>query len=118
MSRSTSDSHDSPFASVKSLDLLGAFCLLGASLLLVTALLEAGVTFSWKSAPTISLFTLSGILWIAFYFKNIASQDQSRTQSPLYFPGSFLRIEHGWVRSCKISQIRLPTEVKTDLVRQ
>jgi hypothetical protein len=35
-------------------------------LLLVTALLEASTAYSWSSALTISLLTISGVLWISF----------------------------------------------------
>lgn len=47
-------------------DFLGAFLLLAASILLVTALEEAGTHFEWRSAFTIVLLILSVFLWIAF----------------------------------------------------
>ncbi|ORY05713.1 major facilitator superfamily domain-containing protein [Clohesyomyces aquaticus] len=58
----------SPFAKsiLTELDLTGASCLLGASLLLVLALLEGGVAFKWRSAPEISILVISGLLWILF----------------------------------------------------
>lgn len=33
---------------------------------LVVVLLEGGVSFAWNSGATIALFTVSGVLWIAF----------------------------------------------------
>jgi Zn-dependent protease with chaperone function len=52
--------------SMQRLDFLGAFLLIGANLLLVTALLEASTTFSWHSPVIIVLLALSGMLWISF----------------------------------------------------
>ncbi|PYH88111.1 MFS general substrate transporter [Aspergillus ellipticus CBS 707.79] len=48
-------------------DILGSLLLLAATLLLVTALEEADEEYSWKSAFTIALLTISGILWIMFF---------------------------------------------------
>lgn len=51
---------------LKRLDFLGAALLLVATLLLVTALEEAGIRFPWKSAFVIILLIVSGLLWIMF----------------------------------------------------
>ncbi|OAG06096.1 MFS multidrug transporter-like protein [Paraphaeosphaeria sporulosa] len=94
--------HRSKLARSRSLDLLGAFCLLGASLLLVTALLEAGVTFKWKSAPTISLFTLSGILWIAFVLQEYRLSKSVHTTTEPIFPWEFFQ-NRAWVGTLMLS---------------
>lgn len=52
----------------RKLDIVGATLLLAATLLLVTALDEANEQFSWKSAFTITLLSISGVLWIMFSF--------------------------------------------------
>ncbi|CAG8890497.1 unnamed protein product [Penicillium egyptiacum] len=51
----------------KRLDVLGAFMLIGASLLLVTVLNETYLQFEWSSGTVISLLVLSGALWVAFF---------------------------------------------------
>ncbi|KAJ5626428.1 MFS general substrate transporter [Penicillium herquei] len=48
------------------IDILGAFSLLAATLLLVTGLDEADEQFSWQSAFTIAVLTIAGVLWILF----------------------------------------------------
>ncbi|PYI00240.1 MFS general substrate transporter [Aspergillus sclerotiicarbonarius CBS 121057] len=48
------------------LDVLGAILLLAATLLLVTALDEANEQYTWRSAFTITLLTVSGVLWVMF----------------------------------------------------
>ena len=53
-------------ASLVRIDVFGAFFLLGATLLLVTVLLEAGTSFSWNSATSISLLVVSAVMWIIF----------------------------------------------------
>ncbi|KAJ6007267.1 MFS general substrate transporter [Penicillium herquei] len=50
----------------KRIDIPGAFSLLAATLLLVAGLDEADEEFSWQSAFTIAVLTISGILWIIF----------------------------------------------------
>ncbi|KAF2451073.1 hypothetical protein P171DRAFT_439600 [Karstenula rhodostoma CBS 690.94] len=90
-----------------SLDLIGAFCLLGASLLLVTDLLEAGVTFEWKAAPSISLFTLSGVLWTAFVLQKYRlSQSEHTTTEPI-FPWEFFQ-NRAWMGTPILSVSRCP----------
>ncbi|CAF9905284.1 MAG: hypothetical protein ALECFALPRED_000206 [Alectoria fallacina] len=53
-------------ASLARLDLSGALLLLGATLLLVTVLLEAANQFSWYSMTAIAFFVLSGVLDLLF----------------------------------------------------
>lgn len=48
------------------LDFLGAALLLAASMLLVTALLEASIRFGWNAGGTIALLTLSACGWVGF----------------------------------------------------
>lgn len=102
ISHSRTGVRDSPLASARSLDILGSFCLLGASLLLVTALLEAGATFTWRSAPTISLFTLSGILWIAFLLQEChLSRSRYKITEPI-FPWEFFK-NRAWMGTLLLS---------------
>ncbi|KAF2468467.1 MFS general substrate transporter [Lindgomyces ingoldianus] len=51
---------------VERVDFLGSLLLIGANLLLVTALLEASTTYSWSSGVTIALIVLSAVLWVLF----------------------------------------------------
>ena len=76
-------------ASLSRLDLLGAFLLLGATLLLVTVLLEAPNEFSWHSPTAITLFVLSGVLGLLFLVnERIVTGDNWRPE-PI-FPWRFL----------------------------
>lgn len=69
-------------------DALGAFLLLGASILLVAALEEGGIRFAWNSAIIIVFFTISGALWIAFFvWEWYASREGSKVE-PM-FPWRF-----------------------------
>jgi hypothetical protein len=54
-------------SSLKRLDLPGAFLMLSATMLLITALLES-YQFGWNSAFTITLLIISGLLHLAFLF--------------------------------------------------
>lgn len=75
---------------IKTLDLIGAFLLLGASLLLVTALLEADVSFAWDSAASICLFVFAGVFIAAFlYYEFYLSRSKTKTCDPV-FPWEFL----------------------------
>ncbi|OTB06093.1 hypothetical protein M426DRAFT_259520 [Hypoxylon sp. CI-4A] len=51
----------------KRVDLLGALLSLAASILLVFAVQQGGVAYSWNSSAIIASFILSGILWIGFF---------------------------------------------------
>lgn len=59
--RPSSDKH-----SIRRVDFVGSFLLVGANLFLVTALLEASTDYSWSSPLTIVFLTMSGVLWPAF----------------------------------------------------
>jgi hypothetical protein len=52
--------------SLQRVDFLGTFLLIAANLLLVTALLEASIAFSWNSPVIIVLLVLSAVAWMAF----------------------------------------------------
>jgi hypothetical protein len=47
-------------------DFLGAFTSLGASILLVFALEQAGTEYPWNGAAIIASFVLSGVGWVVF----------------------------------------------------
>ena len=51
---------------IKRVDFIGAFLLLAASILLISALEEGGIEYSWASSVVLSLLSLSVILWIVF----------------------------------------------------
>jgi hypothetical protein len=51
---------------LRSLDLLGAFLLLAASVILIFALEEGGNQYSWKSAVIVSSLAISLLLWVGF----------------------------------------------------
>ncbi|PLB51489.1 MFS general substrate transporter [Aspergillus steynii IBT 23096] len=51
---------------LRQVDFLGAFLILAASMLLVAALQEGTVDFTWSSGVIISFFVVSGALWVAF----------------------------------------------------
>ena len=53
-------------ASFSRLDYVGATSLLAATVFLVTALEQAGLSYRWKSLLVITLLALSGLLWVAF----------------------------------------------------
>ncbi|TLD25534.1 hypothetical protein PspLS_05725 [Pyricularia sp. CBS 133598] len=46
------------------IDFAGAFASLAASILLIFALQQGGVMYPWNSAPIVSTFVLSGVLWV------------------------------------------------------
>lgn len=48
------------------LDVIGAFALTAATVLLAAGLNEADQEFAWRSAFTITVLVLSGLLWIFF----------------------------------------------------
>ncbi|PVH94609.1 MFS multidrug transporter-like protein [Periconia macrospinosa] len=94
----------SQLTSPKSLDVLGAFLLLTASMLLVTALLEAGVTFEWRSAPTIVLFIISGLLWIAFVLQEFRLSKVKHTATEPIFPWDFIT-NKAWMGTLLLSML-------------
>ncbi|KAF2174701.1 MFS general substrate transporter [Zopfia rhizophila CBS 207.26] len=78
------------FSKVKRLDTLGAALLLAAALLLTTGLLEGGVQWEWSSAQSIVILTISGILWIVFFWwERLVTLKEDWRQEPM-FPWRFL----------------------------
>lgn len=51
---------------LKRVDFLGATLLLAASLLLITALQEAGIQYQWSSPLIVVLLVFAAVFWIAF----------------------------------------------------
>ena len=71
------------------LDLLGAFLLLGATMLLVTVLLEASNEFAWKSRTAIALLVVSAVLWSIFLVNERMVTSDTWRPEPI-FPWRFL----------------------------
>ncbi|ROW13285.1 hypothetical protein VPNG_05429 [Cytospora leucostoma] len=61
----------------KRIDFLGAFMSLAASILLVFALQQGGVVYPWSSGAVITIFVISGCLWLAFvvWEKRLSAKD-------------------------------------------
>ena len=75
--------------SLARLDLSGALLLLGATLCLVTVLLEAPNEFSWHSKTAITLFVLSGVLGVLFLLnERVVTADNWRPEP--VFPWRFI----------------------------
>ncbi|KAF2180760.1 putative efflux pump antibiotic resistance protein [Zopfia rhizophila CBS 207.26] len=74
---------------LKTIDILGAFLVLGGSLLLSTALLETSNRFSWHYGGTIALLVLAGLCWIGFFAWEWFVSLRIRKQEPL-FPWNFV----------------------------
>ena len=81
--------------SLSRLDVSGAFLLLGATLLLVTVLLEASNEFAWGSGTAISLLVVSAILWVLFLVNERIVTGEKWRQEPV-FPWRFL-VNRPWM---------------------
>ena len=88
-------------ASLARLDVSGAFFLLGATLLLVTVLLEAPNEFSWHSTTAIVLFVLSGVLGILFLLNERVVTGNNWRPEPI-FPWRFL-FNRAWLGTLILS---------------
>ena len=75
--------------SLSRLDVSGAFLLFGATLLLVTVLLEASNEFAWRSGTAISLLVVSAILWVLFLVNERIFTGEKWRPEPV-FPWRFL----------------------------
>lgn len=75
-------------ASLARLDGLGTFFLLGGTMLLITVLLEAGVSFAWNSATSISLLVVSAVFWVLFLINERLVSRENRRTKPI-FPWRF-----------------------------
>lgn len=71
------------------LDLLGSLLLLGASLIFVTVLLEAGTEFSWGSATAIVLLVVSAVLLALFLWNERTVTNDNWRPEPI-FPWRYL----------------------------
>ena len=74
---------------IRSLDLLGMFIFIGASVALIMAIAFGGSIYNWKSGQIIGLFVCSGTLWLCF-----CAQQSSRfltTKEDQIFPVQFLK---------------------------
>lgn len=87
--------------SLARLDLSGAFLLLGATLLLVTVLLEAPNAFSWHSKTAIVLFVLSGVLGCLFLLNERVITGDNWRPEPV-FPWRFL-FNRAWLGTLILS---------------
>ncbi len=87
--------------SLARLDVSGAFLLLGATLLLVTVLLEAPNEFSWHSKTAIALFVLSGVLGLLFLVNERVVTGDNWRPEPI-FPWRFL-FNRPWIGTLIIS---------------
>ena len=81
---------------IRRLDFLGAGLLLSASLLLVAALQETTIDFTWSSGATISMLTLSGLCWITFFTWEWYLTDRATSYIEPVFPWRFMR-SRPWV---------------------
>jgi hypothetical protein len=73
--------------SMRRLDFLGAVLLLGASMMLVSALLEASIQLGWSASETISLLVFAGCSWIGFFvWERLVTK---RTRPEPIFPWTF-----------------------------
>ncbi|KAF5877909.1 putative mfs multidrug transporter protein [Botrytis fragariae] len=88
-------------SSISKIDGTGAFLFLGASLLLVTVLLGAGNQFAWHSATSISLFVISGVLWILFVWNERLVTDEKKRTEPI-FPWRFV-VNRKWMGALMLS---------------
>lgn len=75
--------------SLARLDVTGAFLLLGATMLIVAVLLEGGLSIAWNSGPAITLFVVSGFMWIAFVANEWYFTKHERSLEPI-FPWRFI----------------------------
>lgn len=70
-------------AALRKVDFLGAFLLLAASILFVSALEEGGTGYPWRSAVVLSLLCISVVLWIVFFVWQKLASDQDNTHEPV-----------------------------------
>ncbi|TGO34126.1 hypothetical protein BHYA_0211g00100 [Botrytis hyacinthi] len=76
----------------KRVDVIGLLLLLGASILFVTALEEGGTRYSWHSVITLSLLTISLVLWILFLTLEWYQSNHETKQEPVSL-GGWLQID-------------------------
>ncbi|KAF2465948.1 MFS multidrug transporter-like protein [Lindgomyces ingoldianus] len=88
--RGEENAESKPKHVIQRIDFPGAILLLLGTLSLTTALQETGRTYAWKSAFTISLLTISGVLWILFLIWERKVTMDSGTMQPV-FPWRFMK---------------------------
>ncbi len=71
-------------SALKRVDLLGAFLVLVASVLLIFALEEGGSRYPWDSGAVIASLMLSAIAWIAFVVWEVWLEKSHATQEPIF----------------------------------
>jgi len=86
---------------LKKIDVIGAVLLLGASFLLVTALLEASTSFTWSSAVVIALLVLSVVSWVLFALWEKHLSKQGKEQEEM-FPWRFVK-NRAWMAMLLVS---------------
>lgn len=65
-------------ALIRSLDFPGAFLILAASVLLVTAVQEGGAEYPWRSAVVLGTLCVSAVSWVMFFWwQRRASMEQN-----------------------------------------
>ena len=69
---------------LKRVDVLGAFLVLVASVLLVFALEEGGSSYPWNSAAVIVSLALSAIAWVTFVVWEIRLEKSHTLQEPIF----------------------------------
>lgn len=69
---------------LKKVDLLGAFLVLVASVLLVFALEEGGDRYPWDSAAVIASLVLSAVAWVAFVAWELWLERSHLVQEPIF----------------------------------
>ena len=70
-------------AAVRKVDSLGAFLLLAASMLFVSAVEEGGTEYPWTSAVVLSLISVSAVLWILFFYWQKLASGRRDTHEPV-----------------------------------
>lgn len=66
------------------IDFVGAFVSLGASILMIFALEQGGVAYPWRSGTIISIFILSGALWVGFVYWERKLSKRNGTCEPIF----------------------------------
>ena len=70
-------------AGVRNIDFLGAFLVLAASILFVSALEEGGTEYPWKSSVVLSLLCLSVVLWVLFFLWQKVASGRGDAHEPI-----------------------------------
>jgi xanthine/uracil permease len=71
-----------PNSAWRRVDIVGAFILLAASVLVVFVLEEEGIRYAWNSAAIIAGLTLGCLCWVSFCYENTTAPEQSPNRNP------------------------------------